>query len=166
MDGELYSRFQPIWSKGAPMSTASTAFPLSYPDQARQTVVDHFNGTRDPSDSDRYVLKMEDVYVVWFCKTLQNWKALVSTILPDLTYYEVTYNGNENVIYLDVYTKTLNKEIPCGEPITRMAYGTVPDKDLGGATELPKETHGSGKPRNLMGSGELNQPAPYRIPYD
>lgn len=156
MDGELYSRFQPIWSKGAPMSTASTAFPLSYPDQARQIVVDHFNGTRDPSDSDRYVLKMEDVYVVWFCKTLQNWKALVSTILPDLTYYEVTFNGNEQVIYLDVYTKTQNKEIP---------VATI-GPDLGGLADLPKEKRGSGRPRNLMGSGVPDQPAPYRTPYD
>lgn len=151
------------------------AMPLSFPDQAKQIVVDHFNGTRDPSDTDRYQLKMEDVYVVWFCKTLQNWKALVSTILPDLTYYEVTYNGNENVIYLDVYTKSVNREIPCDTPITRMPAGP--------ATSLPKSFGGASGPidkklKNLMGPGEPPEPvlpnlepdfkyrAPYRTPYD
>lgn len=138
------------------------AMPLSFPDQAKQIVVDHFNGTRDPSDTDRYQLKMEDVYVVWFCKTLQNWKALVSTILPDLTYYEVTYNGNENVIYLDVYTKSVNREIPCDAPITRMEPGP--------ATSLPKSFGVTSGPidkklKNLMGPGEPPRP-PYRTPYD
>lgn len=50
----------------------------------------------------------EDVYVVWFCKTLQNWKALVSTSLPDGMYYEVTYNGDKEETYLDAYKKFEN----------------------------------------------------------
>lgn len=45
------------------------------------------------------------VYVVWFAKTLENWKALVSTTLPDGMYYEVTFNGSKNETYLDVYKK-------------------------------------------------------------
>jgi hypothetical protein len=47
-------------------------------------------------------------YVVWFAKTLQNWKALVGVPLLDGKYYEVTYNGDEDVIYLDVYQKVEN----------------------------------------------------------
>lgn len=43
------------------------------------------------------------VYVVWFAKTLQNWKALVSTTLPDGMYYEVTYNGDKKEAYLGAY---------------------------------------------------------------
>ena len=49
-----------------------------------------------------------DVYVVWFCKTLQNWKALLATTLPDGMYYEVTYNGDEHETYLDAYRKVDN----------------------------------------------------------
>jgi hypothetical protein len=48
------------------------------------------------------------VFIVWFSKTLQNWKALVSTTLPDLTYYEVTYDGDRGRTYLDVYRKIQN----------------------------------------------------------
>lgn len=46
-----------------------------------------------------------ETYVVWFCKTLQNWKALVSTTLPDQMYYEVTYNGDKQETYIDAYKK-------------------------------------------------------------
>lgn len=48
------------------------------------------------------------VYVVWCCKTLQNQKALLSTDLPDGMYYEVTYNGDKNELYLDAYKKMKN----------------------------------------------------------
>lgn len=50
-----------------------------------------------------------DVYIVWYCKTLQNWKALASTTLYDGMYYELTLNGDKNEIYLDAYKKFDNK---------------------------------------------------------
>ena len=55
----------------------------------------------------------EDVYVVWFSKTLQNWKALVSTNkLHENDYCEVTHNGDKNETYCDVYNKVLNIKLP------------------------------------------------------
>ena len=59
--------------------------------------------------ADNVVLIEDDVYVVWSCKTLQNNKALVSTNLHDGMYYEVTYNGDKNEIYLDAYKKFENQ---------------------------------------------------------
>lgn len=53
----------------------------------------------------------DEVYVVWFSKTLQNWKALVSTTLPDGMYYEVTYNGDKRETYIDAYKKFDNVAI-------------------------------------------------------
>ena len=50
-----------------------------------------------------------DIYVVWSCKTLQNCKALISTSLPDGMYYECTFNGDKNEMYLDAYKKFENK---------------------------------------------------------
>lgn len=52
-----------------------------------------------------------EVYIVWKCKTLQNWKYLVSTTLYDGMYYELTYNGDKHEWYLDAYKKFENKVI-------------------------------------------------------
>lgn len=49
-----------------------------------------------------------DVYIVWQCKILQNWKFLISTSLYDGMYYELTYNGNKGEWYLDAYKKFQN----------------------------------------------------------
>lgn len=52
-----------------------------------------------------------EVKVVWFCKTLQNWKALLISTLEDKQYYEVTYDGDKAKYYLDAYDKVENVEI-------------------------------------------------------
>lgn len=52
-----------------------------------------------------------DVYIVWKCKTLQNWKYLISSDLPDGMYYELTYNGDKHEWYLDAYHKIDNEVI-------------------------------------------------------
>ena len=55
-----------------------------------------------------------DVYIVWKCKTLQNWKYLISSTLPDGMYYELTYNGDKREWYLDAYAKSENRVIQEG----------------------------------------------------
>lgn len=52
-------------------------------------------------------LALMDMYVVWFCKTLQNWKALVSGVNVN-QYIEVTYNGDKEETYIDVYNEAFN----------------------------------------------------------
>lgn len=54
----------------------------------------------------------DDMYIVWFSKTLQNWKALVSGVHIK-EYIEVTYNGDKKEIYVDVYQKAKNVRIKC-----------------------------------------------------
>ena len=49
------------------------------------------------------------VYTVWKCKTLQNWKFLISSSLNDGMYYEMTYNGDKKEWYLDAYKKFENR---------------------------------------------------------
>jgi hypothetical protein len=53
----------------------------------------------------------DEIYIVWFSKTLQNWKAMLSTTLPDGLYFEITYNGDKNEAYLDAYKKVHNSAI-------------------------------------------------------
>lgn len=78
--------------------------------RAKQLVVDYFNTHVDATDGKK--LTLEDVFIVWFCKTLQNWKALVSTTVSDGMYYEITHNGDKGETYLDAYKKWDNKCVP------------------------------------------------------
>ena len=57
--------------------------------RAKELVVNYFNDHVEVTDNKK--ITEEDVFVVWFCKTLQNWKALVSTTVSDGMYYEVTH---------------------------------------------------------------------------
>lgn len=75
-------------------------------ERAKQIVVDYFNSHMDKTDGKQ--IGLEDVYVVWFCKALQNWKALLSTNVSDGMYYEITNNGDKNETYVDVYKKWEN----------------------------------------------------------
>lgn len=57
-------------------------------------------------------IDLSNVYVVWSCKTLQNYKALLSTsVSGDGIYVEFTYNGDKQELYMDVYRKILNRKI-------------------------------------------------------
>lgn len=75
-------------------------------EKARRLVMEYFNEHVDVTEM--LNLTMNDVFVVWFSKTLQNWKALVSTTIPDGMYYEVTYDGDKKRAYIDVYKKWEN----------------------------------------------------------
>ncbi|WP_363317113.1 DUF6275 family protein [uncultured Megasphaera sp.] len=75
-------------------------------EKARRIVMNYFNDHVDVTDEKR--LTMDDVFVVWFSKTLQNWKCLVSTTVSDGMYYEVTHNGDKDETYVDVYKKLEN----------------------------------------------------------
>ena len=74
-----------------------------YINKAKELVLSYFNSEVDPTDN--FSIGLEQVFVVWFCKTLSNWKALVSTTVSDGMYYEVTYNGLKQETYIDVYKK-------------------------------------------------------------
>ena len=74
--------------------------------KAKKIVVNYFNEHSERTDN--FKLTEDQVYIVWFSKTLQNWKALVSTTVSDGMYYEVTYNGDKKETYLDAYKKWQN----------------------------------------------------------
>lgn len=78
----------------------------NYLERAKQIVVGYFNSRVDKTDNKQICI--DDVFVVWFSKTLQNWKALVSTNVSDGLYYEITHNGDKGETYVDVYKKWEN----------------------------------------------------------
>lgn len=76
-------------------------------DLCKNVVVDYYNNQVDITDE--YHITTKNVFVVWICKTLQNNKALLSTNVHDGMYYECTYNGDKNELYLDAYKKWENQ---------------------------------------------------------
>lgn len=75
--------------------------------------------TQDPSETAQYLVmtyvRLEtdgdpatEAKIVWFCYILGGWKALV-IVDTNPNYYEVTYNVNENAVYIDEYKKVSNK---------------------------------------------------------
>jgi hypothetical protein len=86
----------------------------SIPDKARMYVYSYVKEHLSKSDI-HTTFSIDEVYVVWSCKTLQNWKCLVSTTLPDGMYYEVTYDGDKKKIYFDAYKHFRNISISEGE---------------------------------------------------
>ena len=72
----------------------------------KDLIVKYFNEEADKSDD--FKLTIDDVFVVWSCKTLQNNKALLSTTVSDGMYYELTYNRDKREIYFDAYKKWKN----------------------------------------------------------
>ena len=76
-------------------------------EKAKQVVMNYVNERLDKTDDIQ--IELYDIYVVWFCKTLQNWKCFLSTNLPDGMYYEVTFNGDKQELYLDAYKKFENR---------------------------------------------------------
>ena len=61
--------------------------------------------------ANKYNIDPNEVYIVWMCKTLQNNKALLSTPISDGKYYEATYNGDKDELYLDTYVREKNEPI-------------------------------------------------------
>lgn len=82
--------------------------PDDFPTKAKRILIDYI----DSQYSTGFEKPAFEVYVVWFVKVLQHWKALVSTDRPDGKYYELTYNGDKRETYVDEYTKSKNTVVP------------------------------------------------------
>jgi hypothetical protein len=73
----------------------------------KQKLVDWCNSEKNTM-KDYPVITLENVFIVWSCKTLQNYKCLASTNVSDGIYAEYTYNGDRQELYEDVYKKLTN----------------------------------------------------------
>lgn len=51
------------------------------------------------------------ILTVWSCKALKNYKYIMTTTLHNGEIYEVTYNGTDDVWYIDAYAKYANVEV-------------------------------------------------------
>lgn len=109
--GEAWNALTVMLSPDDPIRKISLMNKISRDTKARMLVARYYNDNRKLPD-EQPELTLSEVHIVWFAKTLGNWKALVTTDLPDDVYYEVTYNGAKEVTYVDVYKKTANVAYP------------------------------------------------------
>lgn len=85
---------------------------LEFSEFARQVVADYWNEKNDTTNE--VSITIDDVFLTWYAKELQNQKAMLATNQPDGTYFEVTWNGDKGEAYLDVYKKWENRVITPG----------------------------------------------------
>ena len=77
--------------------------------KAKEVVAQYAREHMDKTDPESIMRASDDdVYCVWLVKALQNSKGLFSTRFPDGMYYEVTYNGDKDELYVDCYKKWEN----------------------------------------------------------
>lgn len=75
--------------------------------RAKQIVFDYVHHWME--DAHRQIrFSIDDIYIIRYVGVLQNWSCLVGTTLPDGTAYDITYNGDAQEYYLDVYKKIEN----------------------------------------------------------
>ena len=74
----------------------------------KKKLVEWYNKNDDMYHTQQRI-DLSNVFVVWSCKTLQNYKCLVSTTVSgDGIYAEYTFNGDKQELYEDVYQKVTN----------------------------------------------------------
>ena len=78
---------------------------------AKQLVVDNYNKHRDSRSRE---LTISQIYIVWFTKTLGNWKAIVESPVARGLLWEVTFNCYKNEAYITIYKKLNNVKIYLG----------------------------------------------------
>jgi len=52
--------------------------------------------------------KIKDLHLVWLSKSLQNFKCVIIDLGKNQRYYECTYNGDKDELYVDIYQKEHN----------------------------------------------------------
>lgn len=111
---------------------------LTCEEQAMHIVYDFVRIHLDPSDSKYDSFGISEVYVVQFTYILGNWRAMVSTSLPDGMYYEVVYAKHRGTARLDAYKRSDHQEF--------FAVSEVPGPDL--------EAWAKGTVANYLGSAQ------------
>lgn len=94
-----------------PGGQSGVVSPTDFQFLARDAVAEYYNQFLRPATNELRdpAILPEEVFVVWFVKVLQNWKALCSTIVADDRYFELTYNGDKHELYIDEYVKKGNQ---------------------------------------------------------
>lgn len=73
-------------------------------EKARQIVISYIQKWIEEGNH-QILIQHDDIWIVWYVRSLQNWKCILGSSLPDGVTYEVTYDGDKAEYYLDVHKK-------------------------------------------------------------
>lgn len=80
---------------------------------AKQVVVDNYNNTKNSKTAPD--LTLNTVFIIWYAKVLNNWKAIVGSPIARGMLWEVSFNGHRNQAYIDIYKKLANAKVDVEE---------------------------------------------------
>lgn len=87
----------------------------SFPDpdrfllMAKELVRDNYNAHHDIEATPP--LEIDDIYIVLFSKVLTSWRAFLSATVVRGLSWMVTYNGQKNEAYIEIYKKINNVKV-------------------------------------------------------
>lgn len=84
-------------------------------DKAQRLIYNYTKERIGKNHNPERLIELYDIKVVWFCKTLKDWKAMVIDLSPGGMFFEVTYNGDKQESYIDAYKKFENVVVKDGE---------------------------------------------------
>lgn len=87
----------------------STPDPDRFLKMAKQLVCDNYNDTKTSKSAPD--LTPNTVFIIWYSKVLNNWKAIVGSPVARGMMWEVSYNGHRNQAYIDIYKKLANARV-------------------------------------------------------
>ena len=75
---------------------------------AKQYVLDNYNEHQDETQEP---MELGDLYIVWYAKALNHWRAQVQSTYIKGLLWMVTYNGSKGDVYLEVFRKVNNTTV-------------------------------------------------------
>lgn len=105
-------RSKPRW---APAPQGDKSNPELFVEVAKDAVLKNYNSMRDETHAPE--LRAKDLFVVWYCRTLQNWQCIITSPIARRLYWEVTFNNYRNEVYVNVYQKLNSMRISLGEKV-------------------------------------------------
>lgn len=82
---------------------------VDFMEEAKKNVVLYMN--KIIIDEGEPPVDTRSVFLVWYSKTIQNAKVILGVRGPNFLLFEITYNGNVEDMYMDVYNKVHHETI-------------------------------------------------------
>jgi Family of unknown function (DUF6275) len=106
----LSASIPPFMDGGDNRDRAVVLDPDRYLGLAKTLVADNYNDHHDETETPP--LDVDDIYIVWWVKVLNNWKAVLASSVVRGMVWMVSFNGGKSEAYIEIYRKINNVKVP------------------------------------------------------